>query len=274
MDNPEDAFYMLSEKDLTKAAEWVEHLEKLNQERKTEVALMTKDLHKRLEAMEEIPMVLVMGHTEWRPSLVGLAANKLAEEYKRPVFLWGTDGNGVYKGSCRSGGTASVVKLMQSVSDVFIEHGGHHASGGFSVKNDFIFNFGEILNEAMKELGDDAVADEEVVVDAEITLSEVNQLLVNDLKALSPFGTGNPQPVFVIRNVKPESVAMFGKSNDHCKLTLLDEDRKLEAITFFKKPDQYTKEPKPNISCDLIAHVEESFFMGRKQIRLRIIDII
>ena len=77
MDTPEDAFHMLSETDMTKAGERVEHLEKLNTQRKTEVALMTKDLHKRLKNLEEVPAVLVMGHSDWRPSLVGLAANKL-----------------------------------------------------------------------------------------------------------------------------------------------------------------------------------------------------
>ncbi|MCA9358531.1 DHH family phosphoesterase, partial [Candidatus Kaiserbacteria bacterium] len=99
MDTPEDAFQLLSETDVVKAGERVAHLEKLNTERKSQVALMTKDLHKRLKDVEEIPPVIVMGHTDWRPSLVGLAANKLAEEHGRPVFLWGIDGNGVYKGS-------------------------------------------------------------------------------------------------------------------------------------------------------------------------------
>ncbi len=144
MDTPEDAFFMLAEKDIARASERVEYLERLNIDRKTQVALITKDLHQRLKKLEDMPAVLVMGHTEWRPSLVGLAANKLAEEYGRPAFLWGTDGNGVYKGSCRSGGSVSVVKLMQAVSHVFIESGGHHASGGFSVKEEHIFTFGTV----------------------------------------------------------------------------------------------------------------------------------
>jgi single-stranded-DNA-specific exonuclease len=83
MDNPEDAFNMLAATDVVEAGAHVDHLEKLNKERKTMVALMTKDLHKRLEHLEEMPRVLVLGNPEWRPSLVGLAANKLAEEHKR-----------------------------------------------------------------------------------------------------------------------------------------------------------------------------------------------
>ena len=178
MDTPEDAFYMLSETDVSKASERVTHLESLNTKRKAMVAQMTKELHKRLEQMTELPSVLVFGSPDWRPSLVGLAANKLAEEYNRPAFIWGTDGNGVYKGSCRSGGDVSVVTLMQSVSDVFLEYGGHHVAGGFSVKDADIFTFGEKLNQA-KEIGGRCSGSKTVQIDAELTLNEVNQFLKN-----------------------------------------------------------------------------------------------
>lgn len=274
MDNPEDAFYVLSETDVVRAGERVEHLERLNVERKTQVALMTKDLHKRVSTLEEIPDVLVMGHIDWRPSLVGLAANKLAEEYGRPAFLWGTDGNGVYKGSCRSGGTVSVVKLMQSARGVFIESGGHHASGGFSVKEEYIFTFGEQLNLAMAELGDAAAVSEERVIDAELRLDDVDELLIKQLDQLAPYGTGNPKPLFVFKHVTPTTVELFGKAKEHTKLIFTTERGKLEAIAFFQMPEQFKKVPQVDSPCDLVAHVERSFFMGRQQIRLRIVEIL
>jgi single-stranded-DNA-specific exonuclease len=274
MDTPEDAFYMLSETDLVRAGERVEHLEKLNQERKTQVALMTKDLHKRLKMIEEIPSVLVMGNPEWRPSLVGLAASKLAEEYHRPVFLWGTDGNGVYKGSCRSGGGASVVRLMEEAKEVFHEHGGHHFSGGFSVKDEHIFTFGEDLVKAMNNLGEETLIKADVLVDAEILIDDINQFLITELTKLSPFGTGNHKPIFLIKNVTPQAVDIFGKQKDHTKIIFPTQNGNLEAITFFQKPDSFTMTPKEGIPCSIIANVEQSFFMGRSQIRVMLIDVI
>ena len=274
MDTPEDAFFMLSLKDEVKAGERVVHLEKLNQERKTQVALMTKDLHKRLKTLEDIPSVLVMGSPEWRPSLVGLAASKLAEEYNKPVFLWGTDGNGVYKGSCRSGGGVSLVKLMEKATSVFLEHGGHHFSGGFSVKDEDIFTFGEKLVSAMDELGSKATIDEEVVIDAEINLADINQFLIQELAKLAPFGTGNHKPLFVIKNVSPDSVELFGKTKEHTKLIFKTDNGKLEAISFFQVPEKFTHTPVAGVPCTLLAHVERSYFMGRHQIRVMIVDII
>jgi len=274
MDNPEDAFLMLAEQDVVRAGERVVHLEDLNTQRKTMVAQMTRELHKRLKDIEEVPAVLVFGNSQWRPSLVGLAANKLAEEYGRPAFIWGTDGNGVYKGSCRSGGEVSIVTLMQAVPDVFLEYGGHHVAGGFSVKDDQIFTLGEQLNEAMKKLGTTATVSREVKIDAEITPDEVNEFLLNQLKQLAPFGAGNPKPLFSFKNVTPTSVDLFGKTKEHTKIMFGTQNGQLEAIAFFQTPEQFTKTPKTDVPHTLIGHVEQSFFMGRMQTRIQIVDIV
>lgn len=274
MDSPEDALVLLVEKDVEKAGERVEHLEGLNQQRKTMVAQMTKDLHKRLQELDEMPSVLVMGNPEWRPSLVGLAASKLAEEHHRPVFLWGKDGNGVFKGSCRSGGTASVVTLMQAVPELFLEYGGHHASGGFSVKDEHIFTFGERLAAAMDELGERAILKEPVDIDIELTLEEVTPLLIKDLARLAPYGAGHRKPLIAFPAVVPSDVQLFGKGKEHTKLLFPTGSGRLEAIAFFQTPADFTRVPEAERSCTLIGHVEQSFFMGRMQTRIRIVDIL
>jgi single-stranded-DNA-specific exonuclease len=274
MDTPEDAFYMLSETDEKKASQRVSHLEDLNTKRKSMVAQMTKELHKRLQQVEELPEVLVFGSPDWRPSLVGLAANKLAGEYNRPVFIWGKDGNGVYKGSCRSGGGASVVTLMQTVPEVFLEYGGHHVAGGFAVKDEAIFTFGENLNTAMKELGNSAIVAEPTVIDAHLGLDEVNPFLIGQLNQLAPFGMGNKKPLFAFVDVSASSVEVFGKTKEHTKIIFATENGQLEAIAFFQLPEEFTKTPQVDVPHTLVGHVEQSFFMGRPQIRVRIIDIL
>lgn len=274
MDTPEDAFHMLATTDVEDAGARVEHLEKLNKERKTMVALMTKDLHKRLKALTEIPDVIVLGNPEWRPSLVGLAANKLAEEHGKAVFLWGKDGNGVFKGSCRSGGGVSVVELMRKASEVFLEHGGHHFSGGFSVKEDEIHTFGNALNDALVELGEEAVFSEDILIDEVLQLDAVTYALANELTALSPYGTGNKKPIFAFKKVTARTVDKFGKGREHLKLQFETGTGQLEAIAFFTTPEQFTKTPTTDIPFTMIGHIEKSFFMGRQQLRVRIIDII
>lgn len=274
MDSPEDAFWLLAEGDEGAAGGRALHLEKLNNERKGVVASMTKDLKRRVDEMMEVPSVLVLGHPSWRPALVGLCANGLASEYNRPVFLWGRDGNGVIKGSCRSGGDISVVRLMESVSEHLLEHGGHHASGGFAVKEDSVFHLSEVLNDALIKLGEKAAAIKEVSVDAVLSLEDVGRPLTTTLRSLAPFGMGNPKPLFAFNGVCPTEVQMFGKAKEHLKLVFDTSLGRLEAIAFFSSPDQYQVKPGVGLPMTLLAHVEESYFMGRLSTRLRIVDIV
>ena len=274
MDTPEDAFHLLTASTIEDATKRVAHLEQLNQSRKTAVAQMTKELHKRMELLETIPDVLVLGDPRWRPSLVGLAANKLAEEHGRPTFIWGRDGNGIYKGSARSGGGASVVTLMRAIPEAFLEYGGHHVAGGFAVTDAGIHTFGDSLNQAFTDLGEAVLVQEEIMIDAKLRLEDVNQLLINELKTLAPFGADNHKPLFAFPQVSPLKVEQFGKTKEHLKLVFGTEAGQLEAISFFAAPADYTREPKVGVELTLRAHVEQSFFMGRPQIRLMIVDVL
>lgn len=274
MDAPEHAFHLLTVTDEGEAGNYVERLEKLNSERKSSVAQMTKELHVRLALLPELPPVLVLGNPLWRPALAGLAANKLAEEYNRPVFLWGRDGNDCIKGSCRSGGGVSVVRLMNAAAPVFSEHGGHHMSGGFAVHDEHIFTLSDALNQAYTTLGAEAVVPAPRVVDATLSLDEVFGELRRTLAALAPFGAGNPKPLFAFANVTPLHVTPFGKVKEHLKLEFKTKQGPLEAIAFFAAPTDFSVTPDVDKVCTVLAHVEESFFMGRRQTRLRIVDIV
>jgi single-stranded-DNA-specific exonuclease len=274
MDAPEHAFQMLTATDEGEAGAHVERLEKLNNERKSSVAQMTKELHVRLKELSEIPPVLVLGNPLWRPALAGLAANKLAEEYNRPVFLWGRDGNDCIKGSCRSGGGVSVVKLMNAARHAFSEHGGHHMSGGFAVPDDQVFTLSEALNQAYDELGAEAAVPVNQIVDAVLSLDDVSPTLLRTLTQLAPFGTGNPKPLFAFTKVVPKTVSQFGKVNEHIKLEFATGKGPLEAIAFFATPTNFTLPPVAGSPLTLLAHVEDAFFMGRRQTRLRIVEIV
>ncbi len=274
MDSPEAAFALLTATDVGVAGEQVRHLERLNTARKTAVAKMTKELHARLDAVEEVPAVLVCGSPGWRPSPVGLAASHCAGEYARPVFLWGRDGNEVCKGSCRSGGTLSVVTLMAAAQAVFSEYGGHHASGGFSIKPECIHEVSTALNAAAASLGARAEVREPVVVAAELCLTDLTDTFLRELAQLAPFGMGNEKPLFAFPRVVPQRVERFGKGEAHTKLRLSAGTHQVEAIAFFKQPEQFPHVPVATEPCTVLGHVERSYFRGRAETRIRLVDIL
>ncbi len=274
MGSPEDAFGMLSTIDETQAGMYVEHLEKLNNERKGAVSAMTKQVHKKLSIYTEIPPVLVLGDPQWRPSLVGLTANKLAEEYNCPAFVWGRDGNGKIKGSCRSNGVSSVITIMEEVSDYLDSFGGHHMAGGFEVDEAHIHTLPEVMNDAFIKMGDAVNIDSILTVDMELSLDAITKEVIDEQHMLAPFGMDNAKPLYKIIGVTPKAVAIFGKTKEHTKLQFDTKGYAREAIAFFKKPTDFTVEPKEGMSVTLLAYLEQSYFMGRLQTRLRIVDIL
>lgn len=274
MDTPEDAFALLATSDEGEAGARLIHLEKLNQERKTAVALITRELHKRLEDFVEIPNVLVLGNPDWRPSLVGLGAGKLAEEYNRPVFLWGRDGNGILKGSCRGGGGVSVVKLMEANAGSFTEFGGHHMSGGFTLQSDTVYDLAEKLEQTFIALGESVLAKESLLVDLTLSLGDIDKSLLQAEQQCAPFGLGNRKPVYLIKDVLVEKVEVFGKGKEHCRLVLETGNLIKEAIAFFKLAEQFSVVPQASERHNLLVNLEESYFMGRKEVRFRIIDVV
>jgi len=274
MGTPEDAFGMLSTTDEADAGMYVDHLEKLNNERKGLVSSMTKEVYKKMKMLVEIPKVIVLGNPEWRPSLVGLTANKLAEEYNCPAFVWGRDGNGKIKGSCRSNGVSSVITIMEGVSDHLEGFGGHHMAGGFEVDEEHIHTLPQAMNDTFEKMGDAVHIDTQLVVDAELTLDGITSVVIDEQKMLAPFGMDNAKPLYKLTGVVAKEVAVFGKTKEHTKLLFDTKGYAREAIAFFKLPKDFTVEPKEGVSMTLLAHLEQSHFMGRLQTRLRIVDII
>lgn len=272
MGHPRDAFGLLVAKDEAEAEAHAQHLDHINQERKGVVAGIVKEAKKRIKEKFESggeKSVIVLGNPDWRPALLGLAANSIAEEYNRPVFLWGREGGEFIKGSCRSDGSTNLVAIMEKSSHIFLEFGGHKLSGGFSIDHERI----HVLEETLIGAATHTVSDhEECPVDAEINLSEVSEGTVQKILKLAPFGIGNEKPLFIFRDVIPEKINRFGKAKEHLSISLRDGLTKTKAISFFTSPDQFGDKLKEGIATNLVAHVEKSYYNGSAEIRLRIVD--
>jgi single-stranded-DNA-specific exonuclease len=275
MDHPLRAFELLSTDDDAHAEELADWLNHLNDQRKGLTASMLKDAKHRLRA-RELFEVIVIGNPEWEPGVLGLTANALVEEFKRPAFVWGRDADGKIKGSCRSDGTVSVVELMASVpAGVFLQFGGHHASGGFTVTSEGIHTLEKELSTAYVLMEKKIVA-EEIPVDAELSMNDVNWDTWKEVELFAPFGMENPKPVFRFPNAEIVNVRKFGKASEHLELEFRGHHgQKIPAIGFFTSEKDY-----PEIllgageKVNLIATLEKSMFRNYPELRLRIVDLV
>lgn len=271
MDMPRDAFELLVAKTEDDAHALARHLDKINNQRKGTVAATVKEVKARLYE-EGLPEgVIVMGNPSWRPGLLGLVANSIAETHNRPVFLWGREGGDTIKGSCRSDGVISVVEMMAHAKDAFLDFGGHKFSGGFSVSEEKIHGLRGSLSGAYTALSMQQREEEEVMLDRELVLEEVPAALPI-LSKLAPFGIGNEKPMFLIPQALLVSIKFFGKEGNHLDFLFEDANRrKINGITFFATPEDFTVRPQEGLRHDLVAHVERDW-AGRA--RLRVVDVL
>lgn len=275
MDSPMRAFELLSEKDSVKAGMLAEHLTKINDERKTLVAGIMKDVKHSL-AERTLGPIIVIGNPKWRVGILGIVAGKIMEEFDRPVFVWGregTNGDTVVKGSCRSNGAVNVVRLMETSKESFIDFGGHELAGGFSVTQDSVHHLEDKLISAYNSVKQDAIATG-TLIDAVLSLSEVNEKNSQLIVSLAPFGLGNPKPTFLFSSVIVVSMKQFGKEKNHLEIIVADATKKnCTAMSFFADENTFSKKVVVGETIDLIATIEKSFFAGRTTLRLRIADI-
>jgi single-stranded-DNA-specific exonuclease len=282
MGNPRDAFELFTTEDKSRAEALAKELERINRSRRAAGAAVTRAAHERLEARKlagELPKVIALGDPDWRPGLLGLVANSLAEEYNRPVFLWGREDAMTAKGSCRAGGNVSVVALMQAAADVFEDFGGHKASGGFTVKDDQIFSLEERLCAALETLAAENAIDAVYYADRELAPSDILAQELSRTERFAPFGMDNPKPTFLLREVRLSKVAWFGKGEEHLKLTLVREvdfdPQPLEAVAFYARRDlgSILDQLSERTHISVLGNLERDTFTRGQPVRMRIVAL-
>lgn len=284
MGAPIQAHHMLYERDRERAEQYARDLELLNTERKAGVKDIVSTLAFDHSAYKND--VVVVGDVSWGPGILGLIAQNIIDETGKPTFVWGMGGdnreetsdNGqmqVAKGSCRSRGDVHVVELMARCREMFpgvmIASGGHEQAGGFSCDLERIDELSHALNEAYKHVTLRELGSQDVVADAELSMDDIHEVTYKAIAPLAPFGEGNPKPIFMFTNVTPLATKRFGKKNEHFEVIYpTSKGGRIKAIQFFVKGDTEEKAAKPHT---LLAHLEKSFFAGKTELRLRIVEV-
>ncbi len=288
MGDPIQAHQMLYEKDKESAEGYARDLEDLNTQRKGEV----KDIISTISFNHDVYSndVIVVGDMSWGPGILGLIAQKIIDETSKPVFVWGCGDSQsvatgidesshekvVLKGSCRSLGEVSVVDLMAHVGKtssggLFEGYGGHEGAGGFSLLFENVEKLSGALHEALKHVPKKEIGSQEVQIDAVISIDDINDVTYNAIAVLAPFGEGNPKPVFEIQDTNVLATKWFGKKGEHFEVVYgTSRGGKVKAIQFFASKDI---EEKVSRKHSALVHIERSYFAGRVELRMRIVEV-
>ena len=163
--------------------------------------------------------VLVLLGQGWHHGVIGIVASRLQERYSVPVFIGSQEGEDV-RGSARGIPGFNVFEALHYCHDLFEKFGGHPAAGGFSMQ---AIHWNE-LQAGLRDYAHSVLEPDDlrplIDIDTEVEIDAVNANLFDCLQLLQPYGIGNREPVFAIRNLEVVHQRQIGKEKAHLKLQL------------------------------------------------------
>ena len=254
------------------AAPLVEKLESLNKKRKIEQNSATREIDER--GISDNPVIIETGH--WHEGILGIVAGRLVEKYHKPAFVLTELENDIFKGSGRSFGDFSLADALDFTRDSIISGGGHAGAAGVKIAGKDLYRFREQINEYYRSLN---LNNQERFfshnADLDINdFSELNLELLDELKQLEPYGPGNEEPVFRLKNVQIANLTRLGTDQNHLRIDLMDKNGKIIKLIAFYAPEKwFNLDPNCDRIEPLVKFIENDF-NGVKSLEARICDII
>lgn len=259
-------------RDEIEAAAMAAELDRLNGERQAiEKATLEEAEH---QFSGDAPVALVAGQG-WHPGIVGLVAARMKERAGRPAFAIALNEDGTGTGSGRSlPGVDLGAAVREAVSvGLLLKGGGHAMAAGVTVPSGGLSAFRAFLHERLSPDIDNARRTDALKVDGVITAAGMDTALCREIAQAGPFGTGNPEPVFVLADHVLMSAEIVGGA--HLRLRLKAKDgASAEAIAFrcVGQPLGDALQSMRGRAIHLAGIVQSDTWQGRERVSLRVLD--
>lgn len=145
----------------------------------------------------------------WNHGVIGIVASRLVERYAKPVILF-TAEDGVCVGSGRSVKGVHLFQALNSMPELFERFGGHEMAAGLTIKQEKMPEFARRFQAYLAENVPQEAFVPRAVYDMELSPKDMTLPLAEALRALAPFGMGNPSPIFRLRDVRPINPVAMG----------------------------------------------------------------
>ena len=208
--NPKNAFKLASE------------LDQFNKERQMlERDLLQKILHESKNFLND-PVLVLSGHN-WHEGVIGIVAARIKEKFNKPVIIISIEGK-LGKASARSiiGFDIGSVIIAATQNKILLKGGGHKMAGGFSINVSNIDKFKDFIFRKFRNINEDLTSEKPLFLDSVISPSALNFDFYSKVNTLAPFGSGNPEPKFMIENLKTINGKIVGEK--HIKSVLIGAD--------------------------------------------------
>ncbi|MGD8228708.1 MAG: single-stranded-DNA-specific exonuclease RecJ [Desulfobacteraceae bacterium] len=258
---------VLTTEDPARARDLAGQLNMMNSERQSIEQSILEQIENRvsMEDIEERKTLVICGNG-WHRGVLGILASRLVEKYHRPTLVLDIqDGKAV--GSGRSIEGFNLHRALGRLGYLFERFGGHYHAVGFALDAANV----EDLGNELEDLGQETLSDDDLIpkieIDAEVSLSDLTLQTLKHMQALSPHGSGNPEPIFCSHALEVLDSRVVGER--HLKLRVRQEGSVLEAIGFGLADGH----PLQGETINMAFTPEINAWQGYERIQLKIVDL-
>lgn len=246
-----------------------QHLDTSNRERQEIEASAQREAVAMIEANPQLldGPALIIGSRNWHPGVVGIVASRLMRDHHRPTIVIAFDEDGMGKGSGRSVPGISLVDALHACRPLIEKGGGHAMAAGVSLREENLDAFRDAMGAAIRSqiVGDELVP--KVHIDAEVQFSDLTPEFLSSYARLEPYGMGNPEPIFLARNVFPDLPGNVIKEK-HWKL-ILSQGGEIRSAMWFNA--EWSNPPAA--PWDVIFKLQRQVWRGVESWQLMINDV-
>ena len=237
-------------------------IDTLNEERKD----ITKDLLEHAAEQftdRDIPEALVSVSTEYPHGIVGLIAGRLTEQFGRPSLVAHTDGK-MCVASLRSPACYNIAEGLSRCSEHLLRFGGHAQAAGCTFEHSKIDELSRALLQDVQAHTEPEFLHPTLTVDAEISAGDITLSFCEDLRMFEPYGQGNSEPTFILKDITLDNIRTCGKENNHLQCRIGG----IQAIGFNMAHLAVESQ-----KLDVLARASINEWQGKKSPQLHIQDI-
>ena len=269
MGHEEEALKLFLAEDLESATKITKELNEYNTLRQSTEKAIYEDAVQQIEKnhLDENNSI-VLGGKGWHHGVIGIVSSKVTDKYYKPSILLSFEDD-IAKGSGRSVPGFDLYEGLTKCEDLLEKYGGHSMAVGLTLKKENLDKFKERFEQIAKEKNIKELVPI-IYIDDELKLKDINMDLVKSLSILEPFGEANKVPLFLIKNLKIDSIRALSEGR-HLKLTLRDENFVINAIGF--ELGYLAEEYRIGDRIDVVGTLEINSFNGFSSIQINMKDI-
>ncbi len=213
--------------------------------------------------------VMVVAGEGWHHGVIGIAASKVTERYYKPCIILSCE-NGVLKGSGRSIEGLNMFMALCACENLLDNYGGHEMAAGVTLKEENLEEFDRLIN----NFADNNMKEEDLIpkvkIDVRLVKNEINLKSISEIEMMSPFGVGNPSPLFLYENVRIADLRAVGNDR-HLKVVFEDQGLSVDAIGF--NMGNLTKELLSEDFVDVVCSLDKNTWNSVDRAQLVLKDI-